>query len=771
MSDLQDQFNQTGFGKAIGAFGDYMQGDNSPYAQWQQGNQPFSSGSMADQMGGNDISGGQHEAPDDTGYGANGGMGPDDSSVLSPSVEPNWGLDMNGPTPYDDNGAPQDNSFAAGGAVPSDDDEDDDSRAIPKGAAQDPQTNNIASALQTIDDIMQHGYKINGLGGQSQTTPQDAAPAGGGSFAGGGIMPPGGIPVGGAPPPPNAQPLTGGPSSGIIGGARRVAPFSGRHGVGLRMPSPMPANARPFNRGFADGGPVPDDDDSTQQQPAQDQPDPNQGGFMQQVGQAASSIPSPAAPLEAPVKRILNLIQGGGAMPMPQAQQLEHQSGDPDPNTAKIKTAAQLANTHGPDAAWSYLQNLRKQFDLNKTNAAVKAAQGNIPQSTIAATHALTNVLDGTSTRFVPTKGGIRVTVHKVGPQTAQRFDDGGSVDDNDTTGSTPPASMSDANGNDAEGKSSGSGLLDTIMSVPQYLQFLRGRMGQYDELWNTGIANALKSAMASPAGPTPPQFPASPQKSAAYGEGAEGGAPLGTTRGTEIGSEDEDPQESLHDVPMPQARQAEASGGAAPPPQGGSAPAVQPKGGEEPQRASPFSKDIEQQAWRLYPNLFGDAAKRAEYVRSQGEEETKHANEMEKTNAIWGSKKDIAQTVGQNRITIQELKDRMGDRVQAATTARQIQVTAMKLGGQQNADISRQINAYVASGQTPPPALLEASTRMINEAAQRSEQQHAAPAPIANAGNPNANQPQQAQQRIAYVNNKPYYVDATGKVLGPAQQ
>jgi hypothetical protein len=111
------------------------------------------------------------------------------------------------------------------------------------------------------------------------------------------------------------------------------------------------------------------------------------------------------------------MLQGQGSMPMQQAQQLEHQTGQSDPNLAKLQAIHQLAQTQGPDAAWAYLQSLRKQYDFNRTNAAVKANQGNLDQSTEAATHAMTNVLDGTKTHFTPTPDGkgVKVTVHKVG--------------------------------------------------------------------------------------------------------------------------------------------------------------------------------------------------------------------------------------------------------------------------------------------------------------------------------------------------------------------
>jgi hypothetical protein len=111
------------------------------------------------------------------------------------------------------------------------------------------------------------------------------------------------------------------------------------------------------------------------------------------------------------------MLQGIGAMPIPAAQHIEHQTGQSDPNMAKLQAAHELATTQGPDAAWSYLQSLRKQYDFNRTNAAVKANQGNLAQSTEAATQAMTNILDGTKTHFspLPNGQGVKVTVHKVG--------------------------------------------------------------------------------------------------------------------------------------------------------------------------------------------------------------------------------------------------------------------------------------------------------------------------------------------------------------------
>jgi hypothetical protein len=469
LADAQDWFNSTGVGKVANAVGGGN--DDNRWASLADPNNGFQQGSLADQLGGNQVmdSGQQSSTPDDTGYDDQGGITQNPSPVgeiLGNETDESGGYDSGG------NWQGLDYGYAEGGAV---NDDTDDGRAVPKGAAQDQHTDGLASALQTIDDVMMHGYKINGLTGQSQQMPQSAS-AGGAqapAFARGGLVPnaPGTI------TPPS---FTGTPYQNFMASARQRAtaarsqpmpsaspsaptPTVPTNGTGVQDPAQSgqaiggTAIAPGTYQGhrFDDGGAVEDDDqqgaipDQPGQAPQQAQPqpqdDPNggwQGGIptMDNIRNSMRGAPSPADAMVPHVKRILNLIQGGGAMPIPQAQQLEHQSGEADPNMAKIKTAATLAQSHGPDAAWSYLQSLRKQYDLNKTNAAVKAAKGNIPQSTIAATNAMHNVLDGTSVHFSPAQGGVRVQVKRIGPSSgssSQRFDDGGSVED--------------ANGNDAQ--------------------------------------------------------------------------------------------------------------------------------------------------------------------------------------------------------------------------------------------------------------------------------------------------------------------------------
>ena len=141
---------------------------------------------------------------------------------------------------------------------------------------------------------------------------------------------------------------------------------------------------------------------------------------------AQPSTASPAPPTPMPPQggqqpqgaaQILRLIQGAGAMNPQQAQQLEAQTGAKDPNVAKALAIHQLAQTQGPDAAFSYLQNLRKQYDLLRTNAAVKAGMGNLNLSTQSANQAMTNIVDGMDTRFTPSPDGkgVIMTSKKIG--------------------------------------------------------------------------------------------------------------------------------------------------------------------------------------------------------------------------------------------------------------------------------------------------------------------------------------------------------------------
>lgn len=183
-------------------------------------------------------------------------------------------------------------------------------------------------------------------------------------------------------------------------------------------------------QGFDDGGEVEDDETPQQAIPTDDANgneaapanDPNggwRGGVptMDNVRRSMRSLPSPAEPFVQPVQKMLRMIQGADAMPIEQS--IAHEAGAPagDDNERKLMTAQKIAQQQGPDAAWSYLQALRKQFDLHRTNAAVKARKGDIANSTHAANKAMTNILDGMDTQFTPTTDGkgVRVRIKRVG--------------------------------------------------------------------------------------------------------------------------------------------------------------------------------------------------------------------------------------------------------------------------------------------------------------------------------------------------------------------
>jgi len=359
-ADFQDKFNNSGIGRVAGAVGDMIGGGGNE-SQWQQNMDPnntFQQGSLSDQLGGNQVMGsGQGSTPDDTGYDDQGGITQNPSpvgAILGNETDESGGYDSSGQWQGLDYGSGGgDEGYAEGGAVS----DNDDSRQIPKGAANDAHTDGLASALQTIDDVMMHGYKINGLTGQSQQMPAggDQAPA----FAMGGLVP-------NAPGTVRPPSFTGTPYQNFMSSARAKA-TAGRPTGGVPVtpshsgsaPSPnVPTNAGIQDPGqsgpqggtriapgsytghrFDDGGAVEDDDQpaipdqpgqqaAPQPQQQSQQDDPNggwQGGIptMDNVRRSMRGLPSPAAPLEAPIKRMLNLIQGGGAMPLPQAQQLE----------------------------------------------------------------------------------------------------------------------------------------------------------------------------------------------------------------------------------------------------------------------------------------------------------------------------------------------------------------------------------------------------------------------------------------------------------------
>lgn len=174
---------------------------------------------------------------------------------------------------------------------------------------------------------------------------------------------------------------------------------------------------------YADGGEVDDEEqaiptdangnEAQQAQPAQ----PQEQGFGDKIRGAFRSMPSPAEPFVQPVQKLLRMIQGADAMPVERSIAEEAGAPSQDENERKLMTAHKIAQQQGPDAAWSYLQSLRKQFDLHRTNAAVKARKGDMANSAHAANKAMTNVLDGMDTQFTPTPDGrgVRVRIKRVG--------------------------------------------------------------------------------------------------------------------------------------------------------------------------------------------------------------------------------------------------------------------------------------------------------------------------------------------------------------------
>jgi hypothetical protein len=315
----------------------------------------------------------------------------------------------------------------------------------------------------------------------------------------------------------------------------------------------------------------------------------------------------------------------------------------------------------------------------------------------------------------------------------------------------------------------------------------LRGRASQYDEVWNKGLSTALagspqelgpnfmgslntggaSDATAGPGGPTRPisKVASDVYNSAggAYEAGMGGGNPASDTNET-VG------QSSLQPMPQPRPKGPTIGSEDEPDVNEQNLP-IAKKEDQTGQDEGPFSSDLEKQAWRLYPNIFGDAAKRAEYVRSQGEEEQKHQNKLEENEAIWGHKENIANLVGKNRLSIQDLKNQLGDRLQAQRTALALRLADTKMNMGRESNLSKQFNSYVQSGQIGkmPPQLLQQATDMINRVSEQ-EQRSQGPLTIQGlGGNPNAGGPPSGSQ-VMIINNKPYVVDPSGKVIGPAQ-
>ena len=390
-----------------------------------------------------------------------------------------------------------------------------DAGAIPEGAADDDQTASLSDALQTVDDVMQFGYQQHGLSGGDQQAAIPTQPAG----------------PGGDQPNPNPFPIknpaipfgkradagddsdsqalaSGGPVSG------QLPPVQDDHALQMNQLFTSAAQRaqqsvknKNTGTGYADGGAI--EDGGAIPDPSQGGPDQEQQpSLMSRVGSTIQNLPQPMPggaqgeqAIRGGISRIVGLVQGMGAMPPQQAQQLEAQSGEKDPNVAKIKTAAALAQQGGPSAAWSYLQSLRKQFDVARTAAAVKAGMGALPQSTQAANIAMQNVLDGTSTTFTPDANGngVTMTVNKLSrgkPAPSKGYADGGAINTDDTE--VPDSDITPSQDQSPE-SSVGNQIGTYKLSIPQYYQILMGKEGQFDHLYNTGPAAAATAVTKGP--------------------------------------------------------------------------------------------------------------------------------------------------------------------------------------------------------------------------------------------------------------------------------
>ena len=137
---------------------------------------------------------------------------------------------------------------------------------------------------------------------------------------------------------------------------------------------------------------------------------PAQGGVLPTQSFAdGGMVQSPANGMGPDVQQAMQYLSGADALPMPAVQQLERGTGAQDPDMAKLAAVHTAAQRGGPQMAWGLMQNYRKQYDLNRTNAAVKLAHGQLPLAAQAATQAYSNVLDGTKTVFTPGQDGKSV--------------------------------------------------------------------------------------------------------------------------------------------------------------------------------------------------------------------------------------------------------------------------------------------------------------------------------------------------------------------------
>lgn len=566
---------------------------------------------------------------------------------------------------------------------------------------------------------------------------------------------------------------------------------------------------------MADGGPV----DNASEQPALNTGPAEGGGEGQSLGQQAGSairtMAPPAPGGQQGVQQILRLIQGAGAMPTQQAQAIETQTGAADPNVAKALAIHTLAQNQGPDAAFSYLQSLRKQYDLFRTNAAVKANMGRLDLSTQSANQAMTNIVDGTDTKFVPGPDGksVIMTVTKAGqrPKSAKRFDDGGPVPDangNDdevipeapqvpqgargATPNTPEAQANDEAINNAV-VGAGKAVGKFVLSIPQYYQMLMGKEGMYDHIWNTspgvtaqqvakgvgmqppGGLQAVGAAVKRFGNPDLAQSPAAnnvegptaPQTPPVGGPGGAAPVPPPVGRQSNVGL----PQFSQQRPAAPQ-----APGQTAPAPQGGG---VKVYSDDNPPPGNPPGKLVDHQK-ELVAAFGADAVRAAQLAHPNdnaaimaqltGEREKNLGYEAQQANTriIAEGRGNVANIRAGTQLTVAQIRAAASNQNSANRLFGQLEGIAAGMHNNAVTNRVRALDTKVAGGGILSDNEAAFIQSLQARAAQMPQQQQP-PAARQPVQAPSAVAPLPAKQQVVYINNKPYYTDGV-KVLGPAQ-
>lgn len=264
-------------------------------------------------------------------------------------------------------------------------------------------------------------------------------------------------------------------------------------------------------------------------------------------------------------QNLMPYLSGQDAMHPQMADSLERRvdpSGQMDPNMRKIEAIKQAGD---PEAQWALMQNYRKKFNAYNAfaQAAIQGAGGRGPNpasAADAATKAYQNLPDGKAMTFEPVQGGVRVRIQDLsGPDLMkalgagrgganglppQRYEEGGAVDpteDEDdalTTGvlpdqqAAPPGDDPNVGASGQEqgpvqsalgGRRPDQALKDVILSIPQFLGFLKDK-GQADSVLEKGPEKALAEAQAmqaqAPAGPMGPGAPGTFPQSAPQPQG-----------------------------------------------------------------------------------------------------------------------------------------------------------------------------------------------------------------------------------------------------------